>query len=94
MPDYSYSRTSGPSLWVIERPRCPKCQTRMSLAGIAPGPSGYDLRTFECGKCEHVLKEVISTDPMKVRQSWMVGRRIKSTGVRSAFEKTALDEGR
>jgi hypothetical protein len=37
----------------------------MRLARIAPGPSGYDLRTFACSKCEHVLKEMISTDPMK-----------------------------
>jgi hypothetical protein len=37
----------------------------MRLARIAPGPSGYDLRTFECSKCEHVFKEMISTDPMK-----------------------------
>jgi hypothetical protein len=43
MPDYSDSRTSGPSLWVIERPRCPKCQTRMSLARISPGPSGHEF---------------------------------------------------
>ena len=74
MPDYSYSRTSGPSLWVIERPRCPKCQTRMRLARVAPGPSGYDLRTFECSKCEHVLKEMISTDPMKSdKTGWLAG---------------------
>jgi len=65
MPDYSHSHTSGPSMWVIDRPSCPKCQTRMSLARIWPGPLGYDLRMFECGKCEHVLKEMSSTDPMK-----------------------------
>jgi tRNA(Ile2) C34 agmatinyltransferase TiaS len=75
MPDYSYSRTSGPSLWVIERPRCPKCQTRMSLARIAPCSSGYDLRTFECSKCERVLKEVIATDPMKSdKAGWLAGQ--------------------
>jgi tRNA(Ile2) C34 agmatinyltransferase TiaS len=65
MPDYSDSRTSGPSLWVIERPCCPKCQTRMSLARISPGQSGLEFRTFECTKCEQVLKEMIVTDPMK-----------------------------
>jgi hypothetical protein len=26
----------------------------MSLARIAPGPSGFDIRTFECGGCHHV----------------------------------------
>jgi tRNA(Ile2) C34 agmatinyltransferase TiaS len=70
----SHSHTVVPSLWVIERPRCPKCQTRMSLARISPGPSGYDVRMFECGKCEYVLKEVISTDPMKSdKTGWLAG---------------------
>jgi tRNA(Ile2) C34 agmatinyltransferase TiaS len=74
MPYYSHSHRSCPSLWVIERPRCTKCQTRMSLARISPGPSGYDLRTFECSKCEHVLKEMISTDPMKSEKAgWLAG---------------------
>jgi hypothetical protein len=74
MRDYSRSHTSGPSLWVIERPRRPKCQTRMSLARISPGPSGYDHRMFECSKCEHVLKEMIATDPMKSdKAGWLAG---------------------
>jgi hypothetical protein len=46
----------------------------MMLARIAPGPSGSDLRTFECGKCKQVLKETIATDPMKSRLSgWLEG---------------------
>jgi hypothetical protein len=46
----------------------------MRLARISPGPSGYDLRTFECSKCEHVLKEMISTDPMKSdKVGWLAG---------------------
>jgi hypothetical protein len=46
----------------------------MMLARIAPGPSGYDLRRFECSKCEHVLKETIATDPMKSSLSgWFDG---------------------
>jgi hypothetical protein len=46
----------------------------MSLARISPGPSGYDVRMFECGKCEYVLKEVISTDPMKSdKTGWLAG---------------------
>jgi hypothetical protein len=63
-----------PSLWVIERPRCPNCETRMMLARIVPGPSGFDLRTFECGICEHVLNETIAPDPMKSSLSgWLDG---------------------
>ena len=40
---------------VIERPRCPDCRSRMMLARITPGPEGFDVRTFECAKCHHVL---------------------------------------
>ena len=52
------------SLLSIERPRCPKCPGRMMLAGVEPGPAGSDLRTFECPKCEHVLRTMVE-DPMK-----------------------------
>ena len=61
----AYSTTSGPSLTSIERPHCSKCLTRMSLSRIAPGPKGFDIRTFECGKCEHVQILSVETDPMK-----------------------------
>ena len=76
MPDSQSSSpsSSGPSLIAIERPHCPKCQTRMSLARISPGPSGYELRIFECSKCEHVVKDMISTDPMKSdKAGWLAG---------------------
>jgi hypothetical protein len=53
---------SEPSLLPIDRPRCPKCQGRMMLARIEPGPA--DLRTFECPKCAHVQKTLVE-DPMK-----------------------------
>jgi ssDNA-binding Zn-finger/Zn-ribbon topoisomerase 1 len=53
-----------PSILPIERPRCPKCQGRMMLARIEPGPAHADLRTFECPRCEHVYKTLVE-DPMK-----------------------------
>jgi hypothetical protein len=53
-----------PSLIPIERPRCARCQARMTLARIEPGPNHSDLRTFECPKCEHVHR-VIAEDPLK-----------------------------
>jgi hypothetical protein len=67
MPE-PYSR-SDPSLLPIERPRCPKCQGRMMLARIEPGPAHSDLRTFECPKCEHVQKMLVE-DPMKSDNGW------------------------
>ena len=49
-----------PSLIPIERPLCTKCQARMRLALIEPGPGGADLRTFECGKCNHTMRVVVA----------------------------------
>jgi hypothetical protein len=62
MPE-AYS-TSSPLLTGIERPRCPKCQNRMMLSDIIVGPAGCDLPTFECPRCEHLLKVPVE-DPMK-----------------------------
>ena len=49
-----------PSLIPIERPVCTKCKGRMRLALIEPGPGGVDLRTFECGKCNHTMRVVVA----------------------------------
>jgi hypothetical protein len=62
MPDSHYH--SEPSLLPIERPVCPMCKGRMMLARIEPGPGHSDLRTFECPKCEHVLRTMVE-DPIK-----------------------------
>jgi hypothetical protein len=59
------SQSSGPTLTAIERPRCPKCRTLMMLARVMPGPRGFDLRNFECYKCDHVLTLTVASDPMK-----------------------------
>jgi hypothetical protein len=73
MPD-AYSYSTGQSLKAIERPSCPKCQSRMSLARIMPGPSGHDPRTFECSKCRQVFKEMVATDPMQSdNRGWLAG---------------------
>jgi transposase-like protein len=50
----SHALPTGPPLSTIERPRCPHCQTRTILSRIAPGPAGYELRAFECPKCDRV----------------------------------------
>jgi hypothetical protein len=63
MPEFHIR--SEPSLLPIERPHCPKCNGRMMLASIEPGPAHSDLRTFECPKCEHVHQMVVVSDPMK-----------------------------
>jgi hypothetical protein len=58
----------------IQRLHCPKCRARMTLARISLGPTGFELRTFDCSKCDHVEKIVIASDPMKSGDvGWLVG---------------------
>jgi hypothetical protein len=71
MPE-SYPRPE-PSLLPIERPRCPKCQSRMMLARIEPGPNGSDLRTFECPKCELVQKMLVKDPLLSANTGWTAG---------------------
>jgi hypothetical protein len=73
------SPMSSLPLTSIERPHCPKCDARLSLARIMPGPSGFDIRTFECSDCHHVHVAIAEADPMKsdaVR--WLAGHDLKS----------------
>ena len=36
------------------RPECAICSAQMYLAYIEPEKPGFDLRTFECPRCQHV----------------------------------------
>jgi hypothetical protein len=61
-------------LLAIQRIRCPKCQTRMAFDHIAPGPTGFEIRTFGCSKCDRVERIAIASDPMKSGDvGWLVG---------------------
>jgi hypothetical protein len=40
------------------RPSCVLCSTRMGLVLIQPDQPGFDLRTFECPRC-NVSKEMV-----------------------------------
>jgi hypothetical protein len=49
----------------------------MFLGRIQEGPSGYDLRTFECHRCAHQLKTAVKLgDPMqsKAVMDWLQGQ--------------------
>ena len=46
----------------IHRPVCPKCDTHMMLARIVLASVGFDLRTFECRKCDHVHEMKVEND--------------------------------
>jgi len=46
------------------------------LARITPGPSGFDIRTFECPACDHVHQQVVAlVDPLKSTDTagWLRG---------------------
>jgi hypothetical protein len=46
----------------------------MALARIAPGPKGYDIRTFECRKCQNIYTVTVEIDPMKSdKEGWIAG---------------------
>jgi hypothetical protein len=66
---------STPLSWPsIERPRCTRCQTRMMLERVSPGPVGFEHRVFECPKCNHVEAKVIASDPFNPQaQGWLSG---------------------
>lgn len=70
----SHALPPGPLLSAVERPRCPHCQTRTMVAGIAPGPAGYELRTFECPKCDRAQRTLVVSDPMSGdARGWLRG---------------------
>jgi hypothetical protein len=48
----------------LERPRCPRCQIRMMLAGREPRENGSEKRTFECNKCDFIETKIVA-DPLK-----------------------------
>jgi hypothetical protein len=46
----------------------------MLLSRILPGPTGFELRAFDCSKCDYVEKVVIASDPTKSGDvGWLVG---------------------
>jgi hypothetical protein len=50
----------GPENTPIDaRPGCPECSALMCLALVEPEQPGFDLRTFECPRCQHVGTVVV-----------------------------------
>jgi hypothetical protein len=66
MPE-TYSSSSVP-LNVGERPPCSKCGTEMTLVRIVRGPSGFDIRTFDCTNCDHAHIVTVATGVVKGSQ--------------------------
>lgn len=50
----------------------------MTLARIARGPSGFGIRTFDCGKCDHAHIVTVSTDAIKPdKMGWLLASDLK-----------------
>lgn len=47
---------------ITARPECPDCTVPMYLARITPEKPGYDLRTFECPRCQNSLRVPVKLD--------------------------------
>jgi hypothetical protein len=65
-------------LTAIERPRCSRCQTRMMLERVSPGPIGFEHRLFECPKCDHVEITVIASDPFTSKAAGWLGGELRA----------------
>lgn len=57
------STRPAPSLLPIERPRCPRCQSRMALISLEQRPDHSEKRSFECSKCSRVDTKILP-DPL------------------------------
>jgi DNA-directed RNA polymerase subunit RPC12/RpoP len=63
--DMASFKKPDPELLPIGRPRCPDCSMRMLTVDIVAGPEGFEHRTFECSRCGHSEKKVLTCDPLK-----------------------------
>ena len=56
----------------IHRPRCPRCQTRLTVQRVVPGRSGFEHWTLRCTSCGNIHEAQVHTDPMKTdAQGWL-----------------------
>jgi hypothetical protein len=60
---------------VADRPMCPTCKHRMSLATIRAGQRGYEDRTFQCSTCHRLEKVSVPVDPLDTTAvGWIAGK--------------------
>jgi ribosomal protein L37AE/L43A len=45
-----------------DRPRCPKCHAKMTLARTTPGSPGFEIRSLECPECHHAIVQRVPAD--------------------------------
>jgi hypothetical protein len=60
MPARRAVRSRSPDATLEPAPQpCTKCRARVVLARIESAKPGFDLRTFECSKCNNVDQYII-----------------------------------
>jgi hypothetical protein len=53
---------------------CPKCHSQMKLCRITAARPAFDLRLFECGKCNHVERVLVRAEPIESPAlGWLLG---------------------
>ena len=62
-----------PSGIALHRPVCKSCDVGMMAARISPDGDGFELRQFECPKCNHIVVERVATDPIATTGGWLSG---------------------
>ena len=73
MPESQSQHSSAPTT-AIESQECPKCQGPMVLSRTMPGRLKFDVRTFECVKCDHLEKVLVAIDPIQSDVlGWLLG---------------------
>ncbi len=63
MPDAQLTNRLSPR--EIQRPRCPQCQSRMTIQSVAPGRPGFEHWTLKCTKCRLIHAAQVPADPLK-----------------------------
>jgi hypothetical protein len=82
----SYSSSRDPLL-AGQQPHCPKCDARMRLARVARGSSGFDVRTFDCAKCDYAHIATVGTDLVSD------SRRLRAKAIDALEEAQAMSPG-
>jgi hypothetical protein len=61
----------------IERPICKRCGVRTMLVRISPDGLGFEVRSFECPECNHVVIERVATDPLEQAKGWLLAGELR-----------------
>ena len=74
---------------------CTKCGAKMKLARIEPAKPGYDLRAFECTKCNNVDQYIVENEKLSPWVLVVRLGRLRAAGLaRRSADAFNLESGR